>query len=119
MSELSDQLQLALGANYRIERELGGGMSRVFVAEDLRLARKVVLKVLPPELAHDPAVRTRFMREAQTSAQLSHSHIVSIYDACAGEECEAKERKSERDPAARKVAPVWKSVSLPSRAPLH
>ena len=43
MSELSDQLQVALDASYRIERELGGGMSRVFVAEDLRLGRTVVL----------------------------------------------------------------------------
>ena len=36
--------------------------------------------MLPPELAHDPAIRTRFTREAQTSAQLSHAHIVPIYD---------------------------------------
>src|SRR5690606_26420660 len=42
--------------------------------------RSVAIKVLPPELAYDPAVRTRFTREAQTSAQLSHAHIVPIYD---------------------------------------
>jgi len=46
------QLQTTLGDSYRLERELGGGgMSRVFVAEELRLGRKVVVKVLSPDLA--------------------------------------------------------------------
>ena len=77
MSELLDQLQLALAASYRIERELGGGMSRVFIAEDLRLARKVVLKVLPPELAGDVNV-DRFEREIRLAARLQHPHIVPL-----------------------------------------
>ena len=55
-------------------------MSVVYRARDIRLNRTVAIKVLPPELAYDPAVRTRFTREAQTSAQLSHAHIVPIYD---------------------------------------
>jgi serine/threonine-protein kinase len=55
-------------------------MSVVYRARDLRLNRQVAIKVLPPELAYDPAIRTRFTREAQTSAQLSHAHIVPIYD---------------------------------------
>jgi protein kinase-like protein len=55
-------------------------MSVVYRARDRRLNRPVALKVLPPELAHDPAIRTRFTREAQMSAQLSHAHIVPIYD---------------------------------------
>src|SRR5690606_5207294 len=42
--------------------------------------RMVAVKVLPPELAYDPAIRTRFTREAQTSARLSHAHIVPIFD---------------------------------------
>ena len=71
----------ALGHQYSIEDEIGrGGMSVVYRARDLRLNRIVAVKVLPPELAHDPAVRHRFTREAQTSAQLSHPHIVPIYD---------------------------------------
>ena len=55
-------------------------MSVVFRARDLRLERDVAIKVLPPELAHDQAVGSRFTREAQTSAQLSHAHIVPIHD---------------------------------------
>ena len=77
MSELFNQLQLALAASYRIERELGGGMSRVFVAEDLRLTRKVVIKVLPLELAGDVNVE-RFEREIRLAARLQHPHIVPL-----------------------------------------
>jgi serine/threonine-protein kinase len=55
-------------------------MSVVYRARDLRLNRPVAIKVLPPDLAHDSGIRARFTREAQTSAQLSHAHIVPIYD---------------------------------------
>jgi serine/threonine protein kinase len=49
MEELKDQLQRTLGASYTLERELGGGgMSRVFVALDTSLGRKVVVKLLLP-----------------------------------------------------------------------
>ena len=52
MTELRGQLQAALGAAFTIERELGGGgMSRVFVAEDTGLGRRVVVKVLPRALS--------------------------------------------------------------------
>ena len=78
---LHDRVVAAIGHQYELEGEIGrGGMAVAYRARDLRLNRPVALKVLPPELAYDPAIRTRFMREAQTSAQLSHSHIVSIYD---------------------------------------
>jgi serine/threonine-protein kinase len=78
---LRDRVAAALGHQYRIEDEVGrGGMSVVYRARDLRLNRTVAIKVLPPDLAHDPAVGSRFTREAQTSAQLSHPHIVPIYD---------------------------------------
>src|SRR5256885_11639047 len=82
MSEsLQDQVSGVVGAQYDIESEIGrGGMSVVYRARDRRLNRPVAIKVLPPELAHDPAIRTRFTREAQMSAQLSHAHIVPIYD---------------------------------------
>jgi serine/threonine protein kinase len=82
MSEpLHDLVVAALGRHYQLEGEIGrGGMSVVYRARDLRLNRMVAVKVLPPELAYDVATRTRFTREAQTSAQLAHAHIVPIFD---------------------------------------
>jgi serine/threonine protein kinase len=78
---LQDRVIDAIGAQYALEGEIGrGGMSVVYRARDLRLNRPVAIKVLPPELAHDSAIRARFTREAQTAAQLSHAHIVPIYD---------------------------------------
>ena len=63
MTDLRDRLQTALGGGYRVDRELGGGgMSRVFVAEELRLGRRVVVKVLPPEMAAGVSVE-RFEQE--------------------------------------------------------
>ena len=71
-------MQTTLGDAYRIEKELGGGgMSRVFVAEETRLARRVVVKVLPPDLALEMRV-DRFNREIQLSASLQHPHIVPL-----------------------------------------
>src|SRR3954466_16227403 len=78
---LYDRVVAALGDQYEVESEIGrGGMSVVYRARDRRLERPVAIKVLPPEMAYDPAIRMRFTREAQTSAQLSHAHIVPIYD---------------------------------------
>jgi serine/threonine-protein kinase len=77
---LRERITAATDGQYRIDEEIGrGGMSVVYRAHDLRLNRAVAIKVLPPELALDPAVRSRFTREAQTSAQLSHPHIVPIF----------------------------------------
>ena len=78
---LYDRVVAAIGHQYELESEVGrGGMSVVYRARDIRLNRTVAVKVLPPELAYDPAIRTRFTREAQTSARLTHAHIVPIYD---------------------------------------
>ena len=77
--ELREQLQLALGDAYTLERELGGGgMSRVFVANENALGRKVVVKVLPPEMTQGVSVE-RFKREIQLAAQLQHPHIVPVH----------------------------------------
>ncbi len=77
---LLDRLVVAVGTQYLVDREIGrGGMSVVYRATDLRLHRKVAIKVLPPELAFNADVRERFLREAQTAAQLSHPGIVPIY----------------------------------------
>ena len=85
MADLTDRLQRALGATYRIERELpGGGMSRVFLATEVHLARAVVVKVLPPEMA--ASVQTeRFAREIQVAASLQHPHIVPLLTAGSAE----------------------------------
>ena len=77
---LLDRLVVAVGTQYLVDAEIGrGGMAVVYRATDLRLHRRVAIKVLPPELAFNADVRERFLREAQTSAQLSHPRIVPIY----------------------------------------
>src|ERR1044071_3529033 len=77
---LFNDLQAALGAGYTVERELtGGGMSRVFVAEEIRLHRKVVVKVLAP--MHGTLNAERFEREIQVAARLQHPHIVPVITA--------------------------------------
>jgi tetratricopeptide (TPR) repeat protein len=78
LSELQDRLQSSLGSQYRLERELGGGgMSRVFLAEESALNRKVVIKVLPPEMVSG-VNQDRFRREIQLAARLNHPHIVPL-----------------------------------------
>ncbi len=77
-TEIPDHLQQALGTAYTIERELGGGgMSRVFLADEAALGRKVVVKVLRPELAGDLSAE-RFKREVRLAARLQHPHIVPL-----------------------------------------
>lgn len=77
---LHDRVTAAFGETYLIGPEIGrGGMAVVYSAEDVRLQRRVALKVLPPDLAFKSDVRERFVREAQTAARLNHPHIVSIY----------------------------------------
>src|ERR1700693_1228181 len=80
-SDVREQLQHTLGDNYPIELELGGGgMSLVFVAEEISLGRKVVVKVLIPELAAAVNVE-RFRREIHLAAKLQHPHIVPVLTA--------------------------------------
>ncbi len=81
MTDLQQRLQAALGDTYRLLRELGGGgMSRVFLAEETRLGRQVVVKVLPPETGAAVNVE-RFEREIQLAARLQHPHIVPLLTA--------------------------------------
>jgi predicted Ser/Thr protein kinase len=69
-------------AGFRIESVLGrGGMSVVYVAEQIRLARRVALKVLTTELAWDEQFRERFVRESHIAATIDHPNIIPIYDA--------------------------------------
>lgn len=68
-------------AGYTILRVLGaGGMGRVYLATHPRLPREDAVKVLPAEYSDEPEYRSRFAREADVAAGLSHPHIVRIYD---------------------------------------
>ena len=70
---------------YRVERTIGrGGMATVLLAEDLQLGRRVAVKRLADNLADDPEIRSRFVREARLAARLSHPNVVAVFDA--GEE---------------------------------
>lgn len=80
MTDRQEQLQAALADRYVIERELGrGGMSTVYVAQDLRHHRKVAVKVLRPDLAAVIGAE-RFLAEIQTTANLQHPHILPLHD---------------------------------------
>src|SRR5882762_4325225 len=80
-TDLVDRLRASLAATYDFERELGGGgMSRVFVATDRQLGRKVVVKVLNPELAEGLSAQ-RFEREIRIAARLQHPNIVPVLSA--------------------------------------
>lgn len=75
-------LGMVLGA-YRLDRHIGtGGMGVVYEAFDLRLQRRVAVKLLPPQTAGETAEGIqRFQQEAQAASLLNHPHIVAIYDA--------------------------------------
>ncbi|HEX6643111.1 MAG TPA: serine/threonine-protein kinase [Gemmatimonadales bacterium] len=81
MDPFYQRLVAALTPAYTIERELtGGGMSHVYLATEQALGRKVVVKVLPPDLAAG-VNRERFRREIHLAAQLQHPHIVPLLTA--------------------------------------
>ena len=121
-SELLPQLTAALGSGYAVERELGGGgMSCVFLAEEVKLRRKVVIKVLPPELSSSVS-GDRFRREIQLVAQLQHAHIVPLLSSnstsslvwftmpfVAGESLRAKLQRHGVVPV-REAQKIWRDV---------
>jgi len=78
------QESLAAGstlAHYRIVSKLGaGGMGEVYLAQDLNLDRPVALKILPPEVAHDPDRMRRFIQEAKTASALSHPNVAHVFE---------------------------------------
>ncbi len=80
MSELLEQVSIALADRYRIESEIGrGGMATVFLAEDLKHRRQVAIKVLHPDLAATLGA-DRFLREIEITARLSHPFILPLLD---------------------------------------
>ncbi len=77
---LAPDVQEAIAARYRIERELGrGGMSSVYLADDLKHDRKVAVKIMHPELGM-PFGAERFGREIKVTARLSHPNILPLLD---------------------------------------
>jgi serine/threonine protein kinase len=79
-NELRERLARTLAGRYEITRLLGrGGMAVVFLAQDLTLERQVAIKVLPPDMSHDPKLIPRFQQEAKTAAKLDHPNIIPIY----------------------------------------
>ena len=74
------RVRSALASRYKVERVLGqGGMATVYLAEDLKHHRKVAVKVMRPELAATLGA-DRFLREVEFVGQLSHPHILPMYD---------------------------------------
>lgn len=74
------RLASVTAGRYEILREIGrGGMGTVYLARDPGLDRDVAIKVLPPELAAQPALRERFVREAKLAASLSHPNIIHVH----------------------------------------
>jgi serine/threonine-protein kinase len=70
-----------LGDRYEIGEVIGrGGMAEVHESRDIRLGRRVAIKILRPDLARDPDFQVRFRREAQSAAALNHPNIVAVYD---------------------------------------
>ncbi len=70
-----------LFGRYKLQELIGkGGMGQVYKAHDMEIGRDVAIKVLPPDLAEDPAYAARFRREAYTVARLNEPHIIPIYD---------------------------------------
>ncbi len=79
-----DEAPVAAGqmvGSYRLAHEVGrGGMGAVYLAHDMRLRRRVALKLLPQRLTGDPERVRRFQREARTTSALNHPNILTIYD---------------------------------------
>jgi len=73
--------QKVLDGRYELERKIGeGGMARVYVARDMRLNRRVAVKIPHQRFVGDPDFLSRFRHEAQAAAMLSHPNIVDVYD---------------------------------------
>jgi eukaryotic-like serine/threonine-protein kinase len=80
MTDDRDEARM-LGDRYEIGEVIGrGGMAEVHEGRDLRLGRRVAVKILRPDLAKDPTFQARFRREAQSAAALNHPNIVAVYD---------------------------------------
>ena len=81
-----DRLRASLAEAYTVDRELGrGGMSAVFLAQDIKHDRAVAIKVLHPELAASLGP-DRFLQEIRLAARLNHPHILPLFDSGSADE---------------------------------
>ncbi|MBV9268430.1 MAG: protein kinase [Acidobacteriaceae bacterium] len=72
--------------HYRVVRMLGsGGMGEVYLAEDIRLSRRVALKLLPPHLTRDSDSLKRFEQEARLLSSLNHPNLLTVFEFCHAE----------------------------------
>ena len=79
--ELLEKLQKSFADSYKVESEMkAGGMARLFMATDLALQRKVVIKILPPDMV-SPMMLSRFKRESEVTARLQHPHVLPVITA--------------------------------------
>jgi eukaryotic-like serine/threonine-protein kinase len=70
-----------LDGRYQIRARIArGGMATVYLATDLRLERRVAVKVMHAHLADDAAFRDRFIQEARSAARLAHPNVVNVFD---------------------------------------
>ncbi|MFZ7087753.1 Stk1 family PASTA domain-containing Ser/Thr kinase [Curtobacterium sp. RRHDQ10] len=73
---------------YRVRSRIArGGMATVYLATDVRLERRVAIKIMHGHLADDVAFRNRFIQEARSAARLSHPSVVGVYDQGAEDDC--------------------------------
>ncbi|MGQ0804506.1 MAG: protein kinase domain-containing protein, partial [Actinomycetota bacterium] len=78
---VADLAGRVLASRYRLLASIGaGGGGRVYIADDVRLRRRVAVKVLHPALADDAGFLRRFRTEAQLAASLHHPHVMAVYD---------------------------------------
>jgi serine/threonine protein kinase/Flp pilus assembly protein TadD len=108
----------ALISHYRVERLIGaGGMGQVYVAEDVRLRRRVALKTLAPDYVHDRGALARFETEARAASALSHPNIATIYEIDQFENihfiaCEFVEGETLREKMRAGALPVSSAVEI-------
>lgn len=84
---LLDRLRVATAGLYDVAGEIGrGGMAVVYIATDMRLGRKVAIKVMEPRLSFTPGMAERFLQEARIAARLQHHNIIVVHEVQQDEE---------------------------------
>ncbi|MBI3789308.1 MAG: protein kinase, partial [Gemmatimonadetes bacterium] len=81
LADTGDLVGQVIGDKYRVLKRLGeGGMGQVFLAQHVMINRRSALKVMHPDLRHDPQAVSRFTREATNASSIEHPNVAAIYD---------------------------------------